>query len=215
MKTGAKGKGHAYAAQSQAYAFSLGKKCQVTAFQTHLDAPTGGKPPSAVGGHPGSAAAPAPRGGEPGPGAGGQEEDPAGQPPAAGRCRAGAGKAGSPQPLPAAASIAGRGRRCQTPPGGLGSSQPGPLRGEPARPPHASAGSESTKRGRGRGERGVPPLGSSCVSGKAHLQLPRPESGPSAPARPRSSSGFGGSLFAGIFPPFPSFPLPCPCSHGN
>lgn len=148
MKTGAKGKGHACAAQSQAYAFSLGKKCQVTAFQTHLDAPTRGEPPLAVGGHPGSTAAPAPLRGEPGAGAGGQEGDPAGQPPAAGRCRAGAGRAGSPQPLPAAASIAGRGRRCQTPPGGRGSSQPGPLRGEPARPPHAS---EGTKRGQGGG----------------------------------------------------------------
>lgn len=186
---------------------ALEKEGQVTAFQTHSDAPTRGKPPLAVGGHPGSTAAPAPRRGEPGAGGAGggpRRAAPGGwalpsrgresrQPPAAA--------------CPAAASIAGRGRRCQTPPGGRGSSQPGPLRGEPARPPHAS---ESTKRGQGRGEKGVPPLGSSCVSGKAHLQLPRPESGPSAPARPRSSSGFGGSLFAGIFPSSPSLPFPCP-----
>lgn len=47
-----KGKGCAYAARSQARAFSLRKN--VLVFQKHLDSSTRGNPPLAVGGHPGA-----------------------------------------------------------------------------------------------------------------------------------------------------------------
>lgn len=136
-------------------------------------------------------------------------EGPPGKASAAGDCRAG-GRRGPGNPAgfsgePRLASIASRGRRCQTPPGGRGSRQPRPLLGEPARPHHASAGSESTKRGQGsRGESGGPAAPQQlCQRQSSPPATRRPERGPSRPARPRTCSGFRGSLFAGMLPPFP------------
>lgn len=66
-----------------------------------------------------------------------------------------------------------------------------------------TAGGEGTKCGHGGpGGRGV-----SCgcragwLTAKLTSKHPAPESSP--PARPRGSEGFGGSLFAGLSPPFP------------
>lgn len=235
MKTGAKGKGCAHAAHSQAHAFSLRKTCQVTVFHKHLDAPTRRKPPFGIRGPSRGCRAGVHRSppllarqsqGAGGAGGGRPEEGPAGQPSTAGRCRAGGGpgRAGSPPPPPppaaacgssagpSPASIVGRGRRCQTPPGGGW----GELREQTASPPARGTGPATScirwqgkhqtwargRKGDTGGRRGgVPPLGSSCVSGRAHLQLPAARGRPLSP-RPAEEL-FRGSLFAGIFPPFP------------
>lgn len=135
-------------------------------------------------------------------GVGGKRGAPQGSPRAAGRCRVGAGEPAAPSPLPAAPapgpalpSNAGRGRRCQTPPGGWGSSQPRPLPGEPARPHRAPAGRGSTGRG-GPGEEG----GLRC---KAHLQLPAARERPLSPCPAEELLGLSRLFVRGDLSPLP------------
>lgn len=199
MKTGVKGKGHAYAAPSQTHTFSLRKTCQRKVFQKHLDASTWGKSPLAVGGHPeaaapGSTVAPRYSRGAAPDGWVLPSRRGAGEPAAPSRCL----------------RLQRRVELCQhRREGAEVPDTPRGLREQTASPPTWRTGPLSWQRkhqtwaGGAGGRGGSRRLAVAVLAAKLTSSYPWPESGPSPPARPRSSSSFRGSLFAGIFSPFP------------
>lgn len=140
------------------------KTCQRKVFQKHLDGSTWGKSPSAVGDNPAPGCTVAPT-------------TPAGQPPTLGAAEMeGARRTGSPQPLPPAPEP---GRAVPASQGGGGGARhPLGAEGADSLAPCLENGpfklaAKAPNVGRGiQGQRGVPSPGSSCVGGKAHLQLP-------------------------------------------
>lgn len=209
--------GCAYAAQSQARAFSLRKTCQYFESTWILllgKNPTGSRGPSRgcrarVGCRPplpagesrgrrGWGAAGRPRLAAPGLGAA--------EPERGRECRQPPVAACGSSPGPSPAGTAGRGPEVPDTPRRLREPPASPLAWEPARPHLPSAGSESSKRGHGcRGQRG-----SRCSAGavpEAKLTSSSPRLG--AAPRPCPAQELLGVLCSpGSFPP-------SPCSHGN
>lgn len=114
------------------------------------------------------------------------------------RRRGGAERTGIPQPLPA----------LRAPPGARGAAGSAPGLGKRPQvwgsgPGGITAEGEGTKRGYGGpgGRGGSGGCRAGWLTAKLTFKHPAPESSP--PARPRGSEGFGGSLFAGLSPPFP------------
>lgn len=83
------------------------------------------------------------------------------------------------------------------------------LREQTASPPAWRTGPLSWQRkhqtwaGGSRGREACRRLAVAVLAAKLTSSYPRPQSSPSSPTRPRSSSSFRGSLFAEIFSPFP------------
>lgn len=122
-------------------------------------------------------------------------------------------RTGSPQPLPpapapgrAVPASQGGGGGARHPPGAEGADSLAPcLENGPFK---LAAKAPNMCRGI-RGQRGVPPPGSSCVGGKAHLQLPPAPEQPLFPLPGRGAPrAFVVLCSRGSFPP-------SPCSHGN